>query len=284
MKKWFSLALAIAMCLSLAACGKDGAGSTGGTQDQSGAGSSGGTSAAGDGSDLAFVQDKGTLVVGITEFDPMDYRDADGNWIGFDADMAKAFAESLGVTAEFQLIEWDNKVMELDGKTIDVVWNGMTLTDEVTSAMSCTNAYCNNAQIVILPADVAEDYPDVESMSGLNFAVESGSAGQAQAEENGFTFTEVVDQATAVMEVASGTADAAIIDSLMAGAMVGEGTSYDQLTYTISLNSEEYGVGFRQGSDLTELLNQFFADSYADGTMLEIAETYGVQAAIIPQE
>ena len=284
MKKWFSLALAIAMCLSLAACGKDGAGSSGGTQDQSGAGSSGGTSAAGDGSDLAFVQDKGTLVVGITEFDPMDYRDADGNWIGFDADMAKAFAESLGVTAEFQLIEWDNKVMELDGKTIDVVWNGMTLNEEVMAAMSCTNAYCNNAQVVVLPADIAENYPDAASMADLTFAVESGSAGKAQAEANGLTYTEVVDQATAVMEVASGTADAAIIDSLMAGAMVGEGTSYDQLTYTISLNSEEYGVGFRQGSDLTELLNQFFVDSYADGTMMEIAETYGVQAAIIPQE
>ena len=291
MKKMLSLALALAMCLSLAACGGGGGsgsdtqdqGSQGGTS-QDGSGSSSDTSASDGGSDLAFVQDKGTLVVGITEFDPMDYRDADGEWVGFDADMARAFAESLGVTAEFQLIEWDNKVMELDGKTIDVVWNGMTLTDEVTAAMDCSNAYCNNAQIVILPADVAADYPDVESMSGLNFAVESGSAGQAQAEANGLTFTEVVDQATAVMEVASGTADAAIIDSLMAAAMVGEGTSYADLTYTIELNSEEYGVGFRKGSDLVELLNQFFLDSYADGSMMETAETYGVQAAIIPQE
>ena len=292
MKKMLSLALALAMCLSLAACGSSGSGSS--TQDQSGqsgGSSSSGSSSQGDAStpdtaesDLAYVQDKGTLVVGITEFDPMDYRDANGNWIGFDADMARAFAESLGVTAEFQLIEWDNKVMELDGKTIDVVWNGMTLTDEVTSSMDCTNAYCSNAQVVVLPADVAGDYPDAASMSGLNFAVESGSAGKAQAEENGFTFTEVVDQATAVMEVASGTADAAIIDKLMASAMVGEGTSYDGLVYTIELNSEEYGVGFRQGSDLTEMLNQFFVDSYADGTMLKIAQTYGIQGAIIPQE
>ena len=270
MKKFGALLLALAMTVSLAACG--------GTSDEETTES---------GSDLSYVKEKGTLVVGITEFEPMDYQDADGNWIGFDADMAKAFAESLGVTAEFQLIEWDNKVMELDGKTIDVVWNGMTLTDEVISAMSCSNAYCNNAQVVVLPADVAADYPDVESMASLNFAVESGSFGQAQAEANGFTFTEVVDQATALMEVASGTADAAIIDSLMAGAMVGDGTSYTDLTYTITLNpneGEQYGVGFRQGSDLTEALNQFFVDSYADGTMMELAETYGVQAAIIPQE
>ena len=286
MKKILSIALALSLCLSLTACGNGG--QSGGQDQSSASGSSGqgagsSTSDETTQSDLAYIQNKGTLVVGITEFEPMDYQDADGNWIGFDADLARAFAESLGVEAQFQLIDWDNKVFELDGHTIDVVWNGMTLTDEVMAAMDCSNAYCNNAQIVILPADVAEDYRDVESLAGLSFAVESGSAGQAQAEENGFTYTEVMDQATAVLEVASGTADAAIIDSLMAAAMVGEGTSYDQLTYTIELNSEEYGVGFRKGSDLVELLNQFFVDSYADGTMMELAETYGVQAAVIPQ-
>ena len=234
-------------------------------------------------SDLAYVQEKGTLVVGITEFEPMDYQNADGEWIGFDADMAKAFAESLGVTAEFQVIDWDNKVMELDGKTIDVVWNGMTLTDEVTSAMECTNAYCNNAQVVIVPSDVADQYQDVDSVKGLSFAVESGSAGMAEVQALGATYTEVSDQATALMEVASGTSDAAVIDSLMAAAMVGEGTSYADLTYTVGLNSEEYGVGFRKGADLAEKLNEFFKTSYDDGTMMQIAEQYGVQAAIIEQ-
>ena len=284
-RKLTALALALGLTFTLAACG----GTTGSAETPAG-GNSGSPAPATESnapaaeSDLAYVQNKGTLVVGITEFDPMDYQDADGNWIGFDADMAKAFAESLGVEVQFQIIDWDNKVMELDGKTIDVVWNGMTLTDEVTSAMDCTNAYCNNAQVVVLPADMADDYADAASMSGLNFAVESGSAGQAQAEANGFSYTEVVDQATAVLEVSSGTADAAIIDSLMAGAMVGEGTSYADLTYTIQLNSEEYGVGFRKGSDLVEKLNQFFVDSYADGTMTTLAETYGIQAALIPQE
>ena len=291
MKKTLSLALALTMALSLAACGNSGGSSSSAPADASGsssqANSSTSSSSANTESDLAYVQDKGTLVVGITEFEPMDYQNTDGEWIGFDADMAKAFAKSLGVEVQFQVIDWDNKIMELDGKTIDVVWNGMTLTDEVTSAMSCSNPYCNNYQVVVVPADVAADYPDAASMSELNFAVESGSAGEEQAELNGFTSTPVLDQATAVLEVESGTADAAIIDSLMADAMVGEGTSYEDLTYTISLNEEEgeqYGVGFRKGSDLVEKLNQFFVDSYADGTMMEIAETYGVQAAIIPQE
>ena len=291
MKKTLSLALALTMALSLAACGNSGGSSSSAPADASGsssqANSSTSSSSVNTESDLAYVQDKGTLVVGITEFEPMDYQNTDGEWIGFDADMAKAFAKSLGVEVQFQVIDWDNKIMELDGKTIDVVWNGMTLTDEVTSAMSCSNPYCNNYQVVVVPADVAADYPDAASMSELNFAVESGSAGEEQAELNGFTSTPVLDQATAVLEVESGTADAAIIDSLMADAMVGEGTSYEDLTYTISLNEEEgeqYGVGFRKGSDLVEKLNQFFVDSYTDGTMMELAETYGVQAAIIPQE
>jgi len=99
--------------------------------------------------DVAYIQDKGTLVVGITDFAPMDYKDENGEWIGFDADMAKLVAEKLGVAVEFIVIDWDNKVFELDGKGIDVVWNGMTLTDAVVAAMECTNAYCNNAQVVV---------------------------------------------------------------------------------------------------------------------------------------
>ena len=103
--------------------------------------------------DLAYILDKGTLIVGITDFAPMDYKGEDGEWIGFDADMAKIVAEELGVDIEFVEIDWDNKIMELDSKTIDVVWNGMTLTDEVKAAMGCTNAYCNNAQVVVVPAE-----------------------------------------------------------------------------------------------------------------------------------
>lgn len=279
MKKLWALLLALAMVLALAACGgKDETpADTTDTTDPAG------TEEPAADSDLAYVQNKGTLVVGITEFEPMDYQDASGNWIGFDADMAKAFAESLGVDVEFQVIDWDNKVFELDGKTIDVVWNGMTLTDEVKSAMECSNAYCNNAQVVIVPADVADQYQDVDSVKDLAFAVEAGSAGAAEVEALGASYTEVADQATALLEVSSKTADAAVIDALMAAAMVGEGTSYADLTYTASLNSEEYGVGFRKESDLAAALNDFFQASYADGTMMEIAETYGVQAAIIEQ-
>ena len=283
MKKLICLLLALSMtALLLVGCGSStAAADTGDAADTSAQEPAGEDTAAQ--SDMDYVKEKGVLVVGITEFEPMDYKDADGNWIGFDADMAKAFAESLGVEVEFSVIDWDNKILELDGKTIDCVWNGMTLTEDVMAAMECSNAYCNNAQVVIVPADKADQYQTVESLADLSFAVESGSAGEEQAAALELNYTPVVDQGSALMEVAAGTSDAAIIDSLMAAAMVGEGTSYADLTYTVGLNSEEYGVGFRKGSDLAAALNQFFADSYADGTMTQMAETYGVQAALIEQ-
>lgn len=284
MKKFLALLLALCMIFALAACGEAESEPSEAPASEAPASEAPAEESPAAESDLAYVQEKGTLIVGITEFEPMDYQDENGEWIGFDADLARAFAESLGVDVVFQVIDWDNKVMELDGKAIDVVWNGMTLTDEVLSAMECSNAYCNNAQVVILPAADAESYPDAASMADLQFAVESGSAGEDMAIENGFNYTPVVDQATAVLEVSSGTCQAAIIDSLMAAAMVGEGTSYADLTYTINLNSEEYGVGFRKGSDLASALNDFFAASWADGTMQALADTYGVTAALIPQE
>ncbi|SFI13007.1 polar amino acid transport system substrate-binding protein [Pseudobutyrivibrio sp. OR37] len=232
-------------------------------------------------SDLEYIKSKGTLTVGITDFAPMDYKDEDGQWIGYDADLAKKVAESLGVDVEFVEIDWDNKILELQNKSIDVVWNGMTLTPEVTNAMECTNAYLNNAQVVVVNKDVADSVTDVDSAKELSFAVESGSAGEAAAEENGFNYVAVKSQADAVMEVSAGTSDACIIDLLMAGAMVGEGTSYENLTHTVELTTEEYGIGCRKGSDLAEYINNQLKALYDDGTMEEIANTYGVQDAIV---
>ena len=235
-------------------------------------------------SDKQYVLDKGVLVVGITDFAPMDYKDENCEWIGFDADVAKAFAASLGVKVEFIEIDWDNKILELDAKAVDCIWNGMTLTDAVLSAMECSNPYMNNAQVVVVPADKAEQYQTVESLAGLTFAVEAGSAGEAEVNALGLNCTPVTAQADALMEVAAGTSDAAVIDALMAAAMIGEGTSYANLTYTVGLNSEEYGVGFRKGSDLAAELNAFLVQYATDGELAKVAETYKVQAALIEQK
>ena len=165
----------------------------------------------------------------------------------------------------------------ISGSDCEYLWQ------TISAAMSCSNAYCDNAQVVVVKADVADQYQSVDSIKSLNFAVEAGSAGEDEVTALGIATTPVKDQASALMEVAAGTSDAAAIDALMAAAMVGEGTGYADLTYTIGLNSEEYGVGFRKGSDLTEKLHDFFKTAYADGTMQACAEKYGVQASIIAQ-
>lgn len=280
MKKMFATMLALSMCLSLAACGPKSSASTSGSSAGTSASSASGSQTAA--SDVDYVKEKGTLIVGMTDFAPMDYK-AEGSdeWIGFDADMAKAFAESLGVEVEFLEINWDNKALELENKGVDAVWNGMTLTDDVKALMATSDPYCLNGQVVVLPADVADQYQTAESLSGLSFAVENGSAGMEQAEAAGLDYVATDTQAKALMEVASGTSDAAIIDLLMAGAMIGEGTSYPDLTYTVQLNSEEYGVGFRKGSDLVDAFNSFWKDAYDAGTVMETAETYGVQESVI---
>ena len=287
-KKLAALTLAGAMSLSLAACGPKGSASTSGSSAGTSGSSASGSQAAA--SDVDYVKEKGTLVVGMTDFAPMDYK-AEGSdeWIGFDADMAKAFAESLGVEVEFLEINWDNKALELENKGVDAVWNGMTLTDDVKALMATSEPYCLNGQVVVLAADVADQYQTVESLSGLSFAVENGSAGMEQAEAAGLDYVAMDTQAKALMEVASGTSDAAIIDLLMAGAMIGEGTSYPNLTYTVNLNEangeedENYVVGFRKGSDLTEAFNNFYKGAYKDGVILSFAQKYGVQEAIDPE-
>lgn len=289
MKKIVSLALALLLSLSLVACG----GTNNGAADSANtAGNSGNTTNnsentdAADGeqageSDLQYIKDKGTLVVGMTDFAPMDYRDENGEWIGFDADMAKAFGEYLGVEVEFLEINWSNKLMELDAKGIDAIWNGMTINDEVKNGASVSEPYCLNGQVVVLPADKAEDYETVESLKGLSFAAEDGSAGAEQLDLLGLTYIAKTTQSDALMEVASGASDACVIDLLMAGAMIGEGTSYPDLTYTVQLNSEEYGVAFRTGSDLVDEFNTFWKEAYDAGTVMETATTYGVQESVI---
>ena len=283
MKKILSMILALTMIFALCACGQSAAPAATEAPAAAESDDAADTAAPAEAadSDLAYVQGKGTLIVGITDFEPMDYKNDAGEWIGFDADMAKAFAQSLGVEAEFIEIDWDNKILELNNKSIDCVWNGMTLTPEVLNSMGCSDAYCNNAQVVVVKADVADQYQTVESLSDLAFAVEAGSAGEEAVKALGIEPTAVQSQASALMEVKAGTADACVIDLLMAGAMIGEGTSYPDLTYTVELTSEEYGVGFRTGSDLAAALNNFFKASYADGSMLDIAKTYGVQESVI---
>lgn len=270
-KKIIALLLAALMVFSLAACGGNSSNET--------TTAAGETTASGDAnSDLAYVKEKGTLIIGITDYAPMNYKEKGSNeWTGFDTEFAQAFAKELGVKAEFIEIDWDNKFPELNSKSLDAIWNGMTITDEVKANSSVSNAYAKNAQVVVMQKDKLDSYKDAKSMTELSFAVEAGSAGEKEAKANGFTnVTAVKAQSDAVLEVQSGSVDACIIDITMANAMTGEGTSYSTLGYSVELSTEEYGVSFRDGSDMTAAFNEFLAKSLADGTLDKLAEKYEI--------
>ena len=231
-------------------------------------------------SDLDYIMDKGSLTVGVTEFEPLDYMQ-DGEWVGFDADMAGLFAQNLGVSVQFVEIDWDKKVSLLNNGTIDCVWNGMTLTDEVQADMSCSLAYLNNAQIIVVPVKNSGQLQTVEDCMHLLFAVEAGSAGEQELKDRNYRYTATGTQLSALQNVASGKADAAVIDAIMAGSLIGSGKQFENLVGTLTLSSEEYGIGFRKNSDLAEQLNVFWLKNMENGTVEAVAEQYGVQAAVI---
>ena len=275
MKKLISMALAAGMAVSLAACG--GAASSAPAADSSAAST---TEAAAD-SDLAYIQDKGKMTIGYTVYEPMNYTDAEGNFTGFDTELATAVCEKLGVEPDFVEINWDTKIVELDAKSIDCIWNGMTLTDDIQANTACTKAYAKNAQVVVMKADA--DYSSTADLVGKTVVAEAGSAGESAInEDESLAQAEYISktvQTDCLMEVAAGTADAAVLDLTLASAMIGEGTDYANLKMVDELNVEEYGVAFRKGSDVAEAVDNAFDELKADGTMEALAEKYDLTLA-----
>ena len=278
MKKLISMALAAGMAVSLAACG--GAASSAPAADSAASGTASTTEAAAD-SDLAYIQGKGKMTIGYTVYEPMNYTDADGNFTGFDTELATAVFEKLGVEPDFVEINWDTKIVELDAKSIDCIWNGMTLTDEIMANTACTKAYAKNAQVVVMKADA--DYTSTADLVGKTVVAEAGSAGESAIQDDGSLsqadYISKSVQTDCLMEVAAGTADAAVLDLTLATAMIGEGTDYANLAIKDELNAEEYGVAFRKGSDAAAAVDAAFDELKADGTMQALAEKYELALA-----
>ncbi len=277
MKRLVSAFLAGAMALSLAACG--GAASTSTVASSAASGSAAASETAA--SDLDYIKEKGKLVIGYTVYEPMNYTDADGSFTGFDTELATAVCEKLGVEPEFVEINWDTKVVELDAKSIDCIWNGMTLTDDIMANTATTKAYAKNAQVVVVKDGT--DYASTADLVGKTVVAEAGSAGEAAIEgDENLAQADYVSksvQTDCLMEVAAGTADAAVLDLTLANAMIGEGTDYASLKIVDELNAEEYGVAFRKGSDAAAAVDAAFDELKADGTMQALAEKYDLALA-----
>ena len=279
MKRLVSAFLAGAMALSLAACG--GAASTSTVASSAASGSAAASAAETAASDLDYIKEKGKMVIGYTVYEPMNYTDADGNFTGFDTELATAVCEKLGVEPEFVEINWDTKVVELDAKSIDCIWNGMTLTDDIMANTATTKAYAKNAQVVVVKDGT--DYSSTADLVGKTVVAEAGSAGEAAIEgDENLAQADYVSksvQTDCLMEVAAGTADAAVLDLTLANAMIGEGTDYASLKIVEELNAEEYGVAFRKGSDTAAAVDAVFDELKADGTMQALADKYDLALA-----
>ena len=278
MKRLVSAFLAGAMALSLAACG--GSASTSTAASSAAASAAPASSAAAD-SDLAYIQSNGKMVIGYTVYEPMNYTDADGSFTGFDTELATAVCEKLGVEPEFVEINWDTKETELAAKSIDCIWNGLTLTDDREENMACTEPYVKNAQVVVVKDGT--DYTSTADLADKTVVAEAGSAGEAaiQGDEN-LSKADYVSksvQTDCLMEVAAGTADAAVLALTLANAMIGAGTDYASLKIVDELNAEEYGVAFRKGSDAAAAVDAAFDELKADGTMQALADKYDLALA-----
>ena len=226
MKKIIAIILAVLMIAALASCG---------TSD----------------SDLDAVKENGKLVVGVTVYPPMDYIDEETNeWTGFDAELAQMFAESLGVNCQIVIINWNTKVADLKGKQIDLIWNGMTATEELGEQIDFSVSYAKNAQVAVVKKGSTLTKDGVKD---AKIAVENGSAGATVADETikGKNVNKVTAMVDALNEVKAGTSDVAIVDITMAQNVVGKG-SYEDLEILdgASYGDEIFAVGLRKGSDL----------------------------------
>ena len=266
MKKLLAIMLVLVLALSFAACGGDKAGNTD--------------------SDLAYITNNGKMVIGYTVYAPMNYTDDNGEFVGFDTDYAKAVCEKMGVEPEFIEINWDTKETELNAKNIDCIWNGFTITEERKENIEFTNPYIVNKQVVVIKAADAEKYTDTASLAEANLVAEIESAGEgAIADDENLAkanYVAVAKQTDGLLEVKSGTAVAVVLDYTLASAMVGEGTDYADLMIIdgLDLCVEEYGIGFRKGSDAAAKVNEITQELLADGTMDEIAAKYEMSAIL----
>ena len=290
MKKFLSILLALlmlTMSFALASCGKE---VVSDTESEVESVADDTAAVEENTSDAAYIEGNGKMIIGITYFEPMNYFNESNELVGFETEFATAVCEKLGVTPQFQEIDWGSKEIELNAKGIDCIWNGMTITPERAENMSISAPYMNNQQVVITKAVVAPDYKMAGSLEGKIVVAEAGSAGEELATTDeyfaGSEFIAVDTMAKAIMEVAAGTADACVVDYITALGMIGEGTDYASLVKVdgVEFANEEYGIAFRKGSDMVEKVNAAIAELYADGTLLDIAEWYNLDTQLIEQK
>ncbi len=277
MKKVLCLLLAMVMCVGFVGCGNN-------TDAES---------------DWAYIEGKGVLTIGVTNYPPMNFLDDNGDWTGFDTEFAQAVAETLGVDVEFVEISWEAKETELASKNIDCLWNGMCITEDRKEMWEVSKPYMYNTQAMVMKKDRVEEI--MADVSGLNIVAEAGSTGEekilgkiddttdasvkvmAKDYFKDSNYTGVASMATALMEVQSGVADVAVVDSVIAQGMVeGADSQFTDLVVNTDnkFGDQFFGIAFRKGSDVCAKVDEAIATLKANGKLNEIATKYGLVEGI----
>ena len=238
--------------------------------------------------DWSYIADKGDLVIGITYFEPMNYKDENGELTGFETEFAQSVCEKLGVKTNFQKIDWDSKEVELNAKTIDCIWNGLTITDERQENMGISTPYMENKQVMVTKAENADKFTTAEAVKGATVVAEKKSAGEDVAKGDEFfkeaNYVSVDSQAKALLEVKSGTADIAIIDYVMSIGTIADGTDYADLKVVEGKDfaKEQYGIAVRKGdAETLHKINDAVQAVADDGKLEEIAKKYNLQDLLL---
>ena len=258
MKRLFALALVCATLVAVAACG-------GGERDK--------------------------LIVGVTQFEPMNYLDGSDNWTGFDTEFALAVGEKIGMDVEFQEIEWSRKFFELEAGNIHCIWNGFTANtvDGQTGRPRVEDAdmsysYMLNRQCVVIRTSRASEFTSVADLAGKTAAVERGSAGDSLL--TGIIGSEMIIGSTAqrdtFIEVKSGAVDFSVVDIILAQQVTGTGDFTDLTIAEIVFDTEEevYAIGFSKGSELTARVNAAMQELFDEGKMEELAIKYKLDKSL----
>ena len=229
--------------------------------------------------------DADTLVCGVTVFEKMNEKDANGNWTGFESEFAIEVGKILGMEVKFQEISWEQKYNELNSGAIDCIWNGFTANSsdngiKRSDLVDFSYGYMLNQQCIVVKKDNLAAYTSAADLNGKTACVEGGSAGEAYAKSvtNAANVAKATAQINAFAEVKSGAVDFIVVDILLAQNICGNGNYADlAIVDAIELESEIYAVGFKKGSDLTEKVNAAIKTLEENGKLMEIAQKYGFE-------
>lgn len=273
-KRFVSAALAAVMALSMTACGSSNSAAETTAADTEAAESQAEETTA----EEAKTTDGGTLIVGFDQdFPPMGFVGDDGEYTGFDLELAQEVAKRLGLEYKAQPIAWDSKDMELESGNIDCIWNGFTMTGREDD-YTWTEPYMANQQVFVVAND--SDINSQADLAGKIVEVQADSSAEAalkEAPELTATFKELLttaDYNTAFMDLEQGAVDAIAMDIIVAGYQIQQRNA-DFKILDDSLSEEEYGVGFKKGNtELRDKVQSTLEEMAEDGTLQEVSEKW----------